>query len=66
MIKRIIVFLLVLLLFVTLTSCGEKKILHCDNCNVEVKVDADSNMEEDWSIFCAECNEKLFGDMTIE
>lgn len=66
MIKRIIVFLLVVLLFVMLTSCGEKKILHCDNCNVEVEVDAKSNMEEDWSIFCAECNEKLFGDMTID
>ena len=28
----------------------------------EVVVKEDSNMEEDWAIYCAECNEKLFGD----
>lgn len=63
MIKRIItIFALLLILTLSLCGCGEKKTLHCDNCGIEVKADADSNMEEDWIIYCEDCNEELFGD----
>ncbi len=63
MFKRLLAILcLVLILTLLLCSCGEKKTLHCDNCGIEVSVDADSNMEEDWTIYCEECNEELFGD----
>lgn len=46
-------------------GCGEKKTLHCDCCGSEVVVDGDSNMEEDWIIYCETCNEELFGDDPI-
>lgn len=51
--------LAVLMMFV---GCGKTKILHCDHCNKEVTVEESSNMEEEWIIYCPECNEELFGD----
>jgi len=51
------------LLFIILFAAGcKKKILHCDSCNAEISVKESSNMEEDWIIYCAECNEELFGN----
>ena len=60
--KKIIVLLISLAVALALFACGEKKVLHCDHCGAEVSVEAKSNMEEDWIIYCAECNEMLFGD----
>lgn len=60
--KRIIFACLVFALLLVAFGCGEKKILHCDNCHNEVKVDASSNMEEDWIIYCEPCNKALFGE----
>ncbi|MBP3633431.1 MAG: hypothetical protein J6J43_02530 [Oscillospiraceae bacterium] len=60
--KRIAVLLLVLLMLFTMSACGEKRILHCDGCGVECKVDADSNMTEDWLIYCKDCNNEIFAD----
>ncbi|MBE6587116.1 MAG: hypothetical protein E7647_01725 [Ruminococcaceae bacterium] len=53
--KKIIVLVLAVSMLCFLGSCGEKKILHCDSCNKEVEVDASSNMDEDWTVFCSEC-----------
>lgn len=61
--KRLLfVLLAVALLLMVPAGCGQTKTLHCDNCSKEVTVDADSNMEEEWLIYCEECNEELFGD----
>ena len=65
MFKKTMVFVLTLLLLLSICSCGEKKILHCDNCNVEVEVGASSDMTEEWIIYCEECNEELFGDNPV-
>lgn len=60
--KKILIIALALLSIMTvLSSCGEKKILHCDKCGKEIEVDADSNMDEDWILFCDEC-----GDIELE
>ena len=63
--KRLIaLFLLIILLFAA--GC-KAKTLHCDHCGAEVNVKESSNMEEDWIIYCAECNEKLFdGDPLLD
>lgn len=45
-----------------MVGCSKTKKLHCDNCNKEVEVQKNSNMEESWLIYCDECNEELFGD----
>lgn len=64
MLKKVFVFLLVFTLF-SCTACGASKILHCDSCGEEVQVKESSNMEEDWIIYCEECNESLFADDPI-
>ena len=60
--KKFLIVTAILCLLLSLAGCGEKKILHCDHCKKEVTVKASSNMEEDWTIYCEACNEKLFGD----
>lgn len=62
--KKILLVTLVvcMVLAMLLTGCGKTKILHCDHCGQEVKVQESSNMEESWIIYCEECNESLFGD----
>ena len=57
MIKKMILALLILGVVLSLAACGETKILHCDGCGKEVTVEASSNMEEDWLVFCADCGE---------
>ncbi|MBQ4067002.1 MAG: hypothetical protein IJD22_05100 [Clostridia bacterium] len=64
--KKLIALLSALALLCILCSCGEKKVLHCDNCNTEVEVDASSNMEEEWSIYCGDCEKKLGLDTVVE
>ena len=63
--KKLLCFLGVLVIILTATGCAKTKTLHCDNCNKEVSVEESSNMEEDWIIYCEECNEELFGDDPI-
>lgn len=62
--KRIFAAMMAVLLVLALTACGVK-VLHCDACGKEVKVKESSNMEEDWIIYCEQCNEELFGDDPI-
>ena len=63
MIKKIIVFVLVFALAGVIASCDkEMKTLTCDGCGVEVQVEADSNMEEDWLIYCEKCNAEILKD----
>jgi len=53
MLKKIVAIACLAMLLLSLVACGASKILHCDNCGVEVKVKESSNMEEDWIIYCA-------------
>lgn len=58
--RKILSILLIAMLFLAFSGCDNKKTLHCDNCNKEVKVDKDSSMEEEWTVFCNDCNDELF------
>ena len=58
--KKTAFVLLLVFLAVLSAGCGEKKILHCDQCGIEVDASQYPNMEEDWQIFCEACNEILF------
>lgn len=62
MIRRSLLVLLALCILASACGCGAKKVLHCDNCGIEVEVNVDSDMEEDWLIYCEACNEALFAD----
>ena len=57
--KLLFATLLVLTLGVVLTACGEKKILQCDNCYSEIKVSADSEMTDEWILFCETCADEI-------
>ena len=58
--RKLCCAVLAITLLLSLTGCGGK-ILHCDKCGAEVKAGSSSKMEEDWSVYCEECNEKYFG-----
>lgn len=60
--RRIIILLCFICSLVFLTSCTETKTLTCDGCGTKVEVESDSNMEEDWIIYCKPCQEELFKD----
>lgn len=56
--KKLFALALVAALCLSLTACGSKT-LHCDGCGAEVQVAQNSNMEEDWIIFCHDCEEEM-------
>ena len=56
------ILLAVLAMAIGMTACAkETKELTCDGCGKTVTVDADSNMDDSWILFCEEC-----GEPTIE
>ena len=63
--KRMIAILLLLTVFLLCGCKPEPKLLHCDRCGKEITVDGNSNMTEDWIIFCPECEEEAFGDNPV-
>lgn len=65
MAKRILALLLPAAMFLTLAACGQTRIVHCDHCGNEIQLEAGSNIEEDWIVFCQTCDEELFGDNPV-
>lgn len=65
MLKKILLIGTAALILLGLAGCKPDKLLHCDHCGAEVTVEADSNMEEHWIIYCPKCNEELFGDNPV-
>ena len=60
-----LLLLIVLAAALLLVGCGATKTLHCDRCGKELKVSADSNMEEDWTIYCSDCEKALGLDQIV-
>lgn len=63
--KRFAAMLLAVLALLSLAACGKSKTVHCDHCGKEVALNAGSNIDEDWIIFCPACEEELFGDNPV-
>ena len=58
MLKKTIAVLVIITLALFTASCTkETKELTCDGCGKKVEVEIDSNMTEEWIIFCEECGE---------
>ena len=64
--RKGIALIIALLACVSLAGCAATKTLHCDNCGKEVKVSADSSMNEDWVLFCDDCQKELGLDNMVE
>ncbi len=58
--KSALITALLLILF-TLSACGETKNVYCDNCSTQISIDADSDMNDEWIIYCEPCSEELMG-----
>ena len=59
--KAIVLTVSVLLVSSLLYGCANsgKKTLHCDNCGKVIYADADSDINDDWFIYCPECERDL-------
>lgn len=54
--KKIIILSLIAALVFCMTSCKKKELV-CDGCGKTVQVEANSNMTDEWILFCEECGE---------
>lgn len=57
--KLLILMLVAMLL---LSGCGKTRTVTCDHCGKSVKVKEDSNVDDSWILYCAECELELFGE----
>ena len=57
--KKIIALMMIFAMLLAFAGCGEKKNLTCDHCGKDVQVVADSEMNDEWIIYCDECNINL-------
>lgn len=65
MLRKIALISGIALSLLMLVSCGEKKLVHCDNCTTELAIDEDSSMDDEWIIYCEPCSEELFPEDII-
>ena len=50
------------------SGCGSAKasrVVHCDRCGKEITVDADSNLTDEWILYCTDCEKELGLDTII-
>ena len=57
--KKVLCVILVAILALAMAGCGKTKTLHCDGCDKEITVKEDSNMNEDWIVYCEECEPEI-------
>ena len=60
--NKLILIGVILCTLLVAAACAKTKALTCDGCGTEVRVEESSNMEEDWIIYCEECNNTFFAN----
>ena len=63
--KKFVLLILTLAMIFSFAGCGEKKTLRCDHCGADVQVAANSEMTDDWIIYCDDCNVKFGFDTLV-
>lgn len=66
MIKKILAVLLLLAIFLGIFLIGNRKSLTCDGCGKTIRVSKNSEMQDDWIIYCNDCNSLMNGELTDE
>ena len=67
MLKKFVLLSLALTLVFSLVACGgETKTLKCGNCGKDVKVAADSEVDESWGVLCKSCEDKILSEIGDE
>ena len=49
-------------------GCGktmQTRVVHCDHCGKEIEVPADSNLTDEWILYCTDCEKELGLDTLI-
>jgi hypothetical protein len=60
-IRKLLCLLLIPVLLL-LGGCGkETRTVTCDGCGTEITLDADSNITDEWIVFCKTCEQEKFG-----
>ena len=58
MLRKTFFLLALIIAMLCMASCEkDPKELTCDGCGKTVEVEADSNMTDEWILFCSECGE---------
>ena len=61
--SKLVCLLLALVLVLALIGCGkEMRTVTCDHCGKGVEVEADSNITDEWILYCRDCEVELFGE----
>ena len=61
--KRIMICLLLAAIVLMTAACGkEGRTVTCDGCGTAITVDADSNITDEWILFCKTCEKERFGE----
>ncbi len=63
--KKVLCFLAAACFLFSMAGCTKTKTLHCDKCNKEISVKEESDMNDDWGIYCKDCHEEIFNDNPI-
>ena len=64
--KKALAILFSVLFCLSLAGCAPTKTVHCDNCGKEFRISADSSMDEDWILYCDQCEKELGLDNMVE
>ena len=59
--KTVKILCMVLAMVMLLAGCGSRTIT-CDNCGKDINVKANSNITDEWTVFCSDCEIALFGE----
>lgn len=60
---KIFALIAAMMMILTLFGCQKKtKTVTCDGCGTEVLIEADSNMDDSWIIYCEDCELEFFGE----
>ena len=60
--RKKLCLLLALALIFTLVACGSTKTVTCDHCGKEITLNKNSNITDEWIVYCKTCEKELFGE----
>ena len=60
--RKLLCLFLVVVMLLTLVACGQKRTVICDGCGTEITVKDNSNITDEWIVFCEKCELELFGE----
>lgn len=57
--KKMWIALLAVAALLSMAACGEQRTVSCDRCGTDIRVEKDSNITDDWIVFCEDCEAEI-------